>query len=346
MPRTVTIEDLRRWLDRQKNHPEHIRLFVMGHAAPDTDTVISALGEALRRTALGETGVAPLVQGEVLPREIAWLLGDVGPQLLLSANPAVQQRLSSPTVGFVLTDHQEEAALADRVVAILDHHPRLPGLVFSTEEVELKPVGAATSLVALRWQRDGLAPDSAVARLLLGGILADTDGLSPAKARPEDNAAAAWLVALSGADPDALFAALHRELLAETDPKALFFRDYRAFDGLGFAILKVWRKNAPDAAALRALLQETREARRLTLALAKVVLYEPDGTRQEVFFLDAASASLCAQVRALLSSCVPTGEAVTAPDGGLYLPKGVGLSRKGLVPRLLPLLKAGDLPSR
>ncbi len=338
MPRLVTIEETRRWLDRQKSHPEHIRLFVMGHAAPDTDTVISALGEALRRTALGEEGVAPLVQGDALPREIAWLLGDVGPQFLLSAAPAVQQQLSSPAVGFVLTDHQEEAALVDRVVAILDHHPRLPGLVFSTEDVELKPVGAATSLVALRWKRDGLVPDSAVARLLLGGILADTDGLSPTKTRPEDSAAAAWLVALSGADPEALFAALHRELLAETDPKALFFRDYRAFDGLGFAILKVWRKNAPDVKALHALLRETREAQRLMLALAKVVLYEPGGTRREAFFLDAPTASLCAEVRALLSADFSEGEVVLAPDGGLYLPKGIGLSRKLLVPRLLPLL--------
>ncbi len=333
MEQTVTAAGIGAWLAQCRSHPERIACFVMGHTAPDTDAVVSALAEAARRTWTGETGVAPLVQGIRLPREVQWLFGDDGGWLPLSGDDTFGARLEDGSVCLVLTDHQEEGALTPRVVAVVDHHPRLPGVALP-EDNEVRTVGAATSLVALRWQRAGLVPDATVARWLLGAILADTEGLAPTKTRAEDAAAAGWLTPLTGEEPSALFAALRDQLLAETDLETLFERDYRSFAGLGFAILKI-RAEAPlDVAALQALLEKDRRRRGFTLCVAKVARYARDGLREEIYYLSAEPAEYARALEVLRTAANDT--AVQTADGGLYIPpEGTHLSRKRLVPLLL-----------
>lgn len=334
MKQTVTAAAIDAWLAQCRSHPERIACFVMGHTAPDTDAVVSALAEAARRTWTGETGVAPLVQGIRLPREVQWLFGDDGGWLPLSGDDAFGARLEDGSVCLVLTDHQEEGALTPRVVAVVDHHPRLPAVALP-EDSEVRTVGAATSLVALRWQRAGLVPEAPVARWLLGAVLADTEGLSPSKTRPEDAAAARWLTALAETDPTALFAALREQLLAESDLETLFRRDYRSFAGLGFAILKV-RADAPvDIPALKAMLETDRRQQGHRLCLAKVARYGDAGLREEIYYIAAATSEKAARALAVLQEAA-AGTAQLSADGGLYIPPdGKHLSRKRLVPLLL-----------
>ena len=334
MERTVTVAQMERWLEDCLAHPEEITCFVMGHAAPDTDTVVSSLAEAYRRTRAGEPGVAPLVQSDRLPREIAWLLGESGRRLPLAAQPVFARRMVDAAVRFVLTDHQEEGALTPRVIGVVDHHPQLPGVILPADS-EVRTVGAATSLVALRWQRAGLVPEAPVARWLLGAVLADTEGLSPSKTRPEDADAARWLTALAETDPTALFAALREQLLAETDLETLYRRDYRSFAGLGFAILKV-RADAPvDIPALKALLETDRRQQGHRLCLAKVARYGDGGLREETYYIAAATPGEAARALTVLQRAA-AGTAQLSADGGLYIaPDGKHLSRKRLVPLLL-----------
>ena len=76
----MTAENLKKYLE---NLPTET--VVTGHPAPDTDAVISALFEAYRLTA-SDTPAAPLLQGSI-PRETAWLLGDLASLLPVGEVP-------------------------------------------------------------------------------------------------------------------------------------------------------------------------------------------------------------------------------------------------------------------
>lgn len=251
-------------------------LVVTGHPAPDTDAVISALFEAYRLTAAG-IPASPLVQ-DFMPRETAWLLGALASGLPVGPVP--------PAASLVLTDHHDATRYSGRVVAVVDHHPLSPDTRLTGMDTLVSPVGAATTLVAQRLRQDGITPDRVCARILLGAILLDTEGLSPHKAKAQDREMAEWLVSLCGENPEELFEDLRRQLLSETDVTTLYRRDYRTYAGadgrplLGFAILKVWADACPDLDAVRRLLAEDDTPTRV----AKIVLHSPtDNTRTEYY---------------------------------------------------------------
>ena len=258
-------------------------ILVTGHPAPDTDAAVSALFEAWRLTRSGIPAV-PVVQG-TLSRETAWLLGDV----TIPNCPKSADR-------WVLTDHHDVDRYDGRVVAIVDHHPVAQGVDLSGVDACIRPVGAATTIVAERLKQAETNPDAACARILLGAILLDTEGLSSHKATPVDVAMAEWLAALWGESPMPLYDALTEQLLSETDPAVLYARDYRTYtasDGtplMGFAILKVRRDNPPDLAYLRRRLAQEIADGGYAAAVAKVVLYAPDGSREERYLAAGPSA--------------------------------------------------------
>ncbi len=303
-------------------------LTVTGHLAPDTDAVVSALFEAWRLT-LGGTPAVPLVQG-ALPRETAWLLGS-----LASAVPTAVA--IDPARRLVLTDHHDVDAYPNTVVTIVDHHPLSAGVDLSGIHAAILPVGAATTLVAQRIRGDGITPDPACARMLLGAILLDTEGLSHHKAKAEDLEMAAWLVSLCGEDTTALFHSLRAELLSETDLATLYWRDYRRYtapDGaplLGWAILKVWADACPDLEGVRALLAADPEPTRV----AKIVLHHSDGSREEYYLADGIHADTLLTV---VQTSAGAGAQRVTPDT-VYLPAGCyHWGRKRYAARLMELL--------
>lgn len=258
-------------------------LWVAGHPAPDTDAAVSSLFEAWRLTMDG-TPAVPILQGK-LSRETAFLLGDL-------AFPAVR-----PTGGkWVLTDHHDVNLYDGEVVAIIDHHPVANDENLAGIDVCISPVGAATTLVAQRIRADGISLDAACAKILLGAILLDTEGLSPYKAKAEDVAMAEWLATLCGEVPTPLYAVLKEQLLSEGDVTVLYERDFRAYtaaDGtpvMGFAILKVRQGNCPDLAAVRHRLAQ--DARTYSVAVAKIALYAPDDTREEIYLAAGSAADV------------------------------------------------------
>lgn len=270
----MTVQQLKQYLE---NLPTG--WVVTGHPAPDADAVISALFEAYRLTAAG-LPAAPVLQGSV-PREAAYLLGDLAPLIPVGQVPA--------TTPLVLTDHNDVTAYQNPVMAIVDHHPASPDTDLAGTDTVIAPVGAATTLVARRLRRDGITPDAACARMLLGAILLDTENLSSRKAKAEDLEIAAWLCSLCGEDTDTLFAALQAELLSETDVTALYRRDYRRYtdpDGtlrLGWAILKVWADACPDLDAVRRLLAEDTAPTKV----AKIVLNGRENDTRTEYYLAA-----------------------------------------------------------
>ncbi len=301
-------------------------LTVTGHPSPDADAVVSSLFEAWRLTKAGCPAV-PLVQAESLPREVAWLLGEAASLVPLG-------RADDPSRLLVLTDHHEVGRYPGRVVGVIDHHPLSASL--SVAEVQVRPVGAATTLVTERIRRDGWVPDAVCARVLLGAILLDTEGLSPFKAKEEDVEQAAWLSVLCGEEPAALYAALQEKLLEEQDVSTLFQRDYRRYtaaDGaplLGFAILKVWADSPPDTEAVRRLLQQELSTG-VRVAVAKIVLYHRDGGREERYLAAGAEAEAFLQEVQRVGGDGACREA----EGAVFLPKGcVHRGRKWYAARL------------
>ena len=284
-------------------------LWVVGHTAPDTDAAVSSLFEAWRLTLAG-TPAVPLLQGS-LSRETDYLLGDV-------TFPNV-----TPDGGrWVLTDHHDVERYDGEVVGVVDHHPISDPTKIAEIDACIRPVGAATTLVAQRLKQDGITPDAACAKMLLGAILLDTEGLSPYKAKEEDLAVVGWLTSLCDEDPMTLYATLKEQLLSESDPTVLYDRDYRAYtasDGtplLGFAILKVKQGNLPDLSAVRRRLAEDATAHGYAATVAKIALYAPDDSREEIYL----AAGPCADA-VLTAVFTDSGDGAvrTAPDE-VFLP--------------------------
>lgn len=282
-------------------------LWVTGHPAPDTDAAVSALFEAWRLTLAG-TPAVPVLQGH-LSRETAFLLDGV-------TFPAFPEQGKK----WVLTDHHDVTAYDGEVMAIIDHHPVAEGENLAGIDACIRPVGAATTLVAERIRADGISLDAACAKMLLGAVLLDTEGLSPYKAKPEDAAMAEWLSSLCGEDPTALYGVLKNALLSESDAAVLYERDYRAYtapDGtplMGFAILKVRAGHCPDLAAVRRLLAE--DGKKYAAAVAKVVLYAEDDSREEIYLAAGPAADLV--LTEVMAHSGPSARR-TAPDE-VFLP--------------------------
>ena len=307
---------------------------VVGHLAPDGDAVISSLFEGWRRYLMDGQRAVPVVQAPTLPREVAWLLGELAPLMLTR-----EVMEAHPTAPLVLTDHH--IAHGRQVLAVVDHHPPAPDVCVDGIDCEIRPVGATATLVALACRRQGLVPDGAVARLLLGGILLDTDGLLASKTKAEDSDMAAWLAALAGEDCPALFAALREQFLAERDVPTLYGRDYRLYekDGarLGFAILKVWEEAAPDLDEVRRLLTQDAAAHGLTVCVAKISLYSAAGPRAERYVAAGEPQAVERLLAAVANAAGPRAERVAADE--VFLPaEAVHCGRKVMAPRLLEML--------
>lgn len=319
---------------RAARSPEAV--FVCGHDAPDTDAVVSSIAEGYRRHLIDGSPVIPFVPATALPAEIAYLLGDTLAALMLCEGD-VSEQITAPTARFILTDHHDTNGR--QVVAIVDHHLPREGVDLSGIDTDIRPVGAATTLVVERCIKEGLVPDAQMARILLGAVLADTEGMSPAKARAEDRAVAAWLATLWGGDPMALFTTLRAQLLSETDLPTLYRRDYRRFgDELGFAVIKVWDTTPIDEEALTALLTADRKRSAVAATIAKITRYAQDGPKNETYLISAPTVLMQALADAI---CRASGERafVSAPDRIDLPTEATHLSRKRLTPLLLDLLK-------
>ncbi len=310
----MTVEKLRAYLLAARQFPSPT--VVTGHAAPDTDAAISALMEAWRRYQTTGEHTLPVIRCDRLPAEIACLCGDLAPLLPLGDTPA----LTDPTRPVVLTDTHDEPAFAGRIRAVVDHH--VPTVPLDGIDADIRRVGATATIVADRCCRQGLVPDATVARLLLGGIWMDTDGLSAHKATDADRAMSDRLATLTDIAPQQLYATLQEALLGERDVETLYRRDYRRYyddDGVllvGFAILKVRQGALPDRAAVRRLLAADVAASGARVCVAKIILYAADGTREE-HYLAAGDG-----VTALLTRVreVAGAGAVPLSEDELYLP--------------------------
>ncbi len=113
----------------------------------------------------------------------------------------------------VLLDHNEASQAvpgieeAD-VVEIIDHH-RL-GAITTLRPIRFfnDPVGATSTIIAMKYREAGLTPSREIAGVLLCGILSDTLSLRMSTTTHQDKKAVSYLAPLAGEDPEKLGVAL------------------------------------------------------------------------------------------------------------------------------------------
>ena len=145
-------------------------IYVTGHRNPDTDTVACAIAYADLLNKLGYDAV-PVVQGPI-SKETAWLLEQAGvpiPEIMTDAAGKMM----------VLVDHSEVLHSAEgiqdaRIISIIDHHGTGDITARDAMIYDARPIGAAATIVWLRYRNYGVDYDKKIATILLGAILSDT----------------------------------------------------------------------------------------------------------------------------------------------------------------------------
>lgn len=149
-----------------------------------------------------------------------------------------------PRTRLVLVDHNEFAQAvtgADEadIVEVIDHH-RLSGNLRTKEPVRFinEPVGSTSTIVALMFRMQGLAPDKATSLCLCAGMVSDTLNLTSPTTTNTDREILPWLAGIAGIDAEVFvkdfFAA--GSMLRESTPRAAVESDRKEFEENGWRI--------------------------------------------------------------------------------------------------------------
>ncbi len=106
----------------------------------------------------------------------------------------------------ILLDHNEFTQAVEgidhaEIIEIIDHH-RL-GAMSTLKPVKFLnyPVGSTSTIITEKYREAGITPASAIAGILLAGILSDTLVLRMSTTTPEDHNAVGYLAPIAGVDP-------------------------------------------------------------------------------------------------------------------------------------------------
>ena len=136
----------------------------------------------------------------------------------------------------ILLDHNEASQAVDGVeeadiVEIIDHH-RL-GAITTLKPIRFfnNPVGATSTIIAMKFMESGLTPSRPAAGALLSGILSDTLSLTMSTTTHHDIKAVKYLATIAGEDPDQLGRILleHGMDLAGTPLEKILSRDSKEY---------------------------------------------------------------------------------------------------------------------
>ncbi len=254
-------------------------VLVIGHMAPDSDTVCSAIVYAELLTELGYPAEAVITAP--VNRETAYILKEAGTEAPRMLDTAAGKDI-------FLVDHSEYAQALPgmeeaHIVGILDHHG--VGTVTTGHQVvyEARPIGATATIVWLDYLNYGAELDRTSAFLLLGAVLSDTNGLTGTTTTEADRIAVEKLSAIAGVeDTGALYQALHREALSYEGMSGLdilfsYYKEYET-NGVTYGIGLV---NAIDEEAAKKLAEQMKEVLPLGYASKEAdLIYASIGIRE------------------------------------------------------------------
>lgn len=215
-------------------------VFVMGHKNPDTDTAISSVMEAYRNSLIDqETAYIPVIQGKRIPDEIQKLLGEkIAEDIFLSNEPNYEQALNSGQARWILVD-QNVSDVQRFAIGTIDHHLLSEKAKKQKNPMTWEMAGSTTALVMQKFEGMGIDIDKALAEILYGATLMDTENRSSSKMTYKDKLVMDNLKKISEiSDDEEFYQNLMDKLLNTDDAEMLFERDYKEDWGFGFAVAK------------------------------------------------------------------------------------------------------------
>jgi inorganic pyrophosphatase/exopolyphosphatase len=231
--------------------------YVIGHERPDSDSVVSALFEAVRRRLKYSRVCLPW--SESIPREVEQLLGPkISRHLEKVPAPGPQNEL-------ILVDcNQVNPSLQMNVRAIIDHHiigKTVPYYVAMSHEVSW----STTLQVYIKILGSGWDLSSNLAKILLDATALEAEPSLFMYMSDIDHLAIERLKHISGHTP--CYSDLMQTMINDADTEELFRRDYRQ-TSYGFAVIKTKIKRDYTALAVR-----NNELECLPLTTVKQVVY-------------------------------------------------------------------------
>lgn len=256
--------------------------FVYGHKVPDVDAVCSALGYAKLMRALGYNCKAKI--SSPINREtqfIAQWFGFDVPELKTSV--AADTRL-------ILTDHSDYAQCVDgakqaRILQMIDHHVEGDIKDSGIPYVRRKMIGSTCTIIYECYKELNIPIDDETAKILLAGLISDTDNLNKTATQHEDSVA--WTELVTKLNLENEVAEISR-LMAEAannfegmNDSAVFVSDYKGYEmggkAIGIGSLDCMGEEAEDfvnrmLAVLPAVLSENG----LDMLFAKIDIHVPN----------------------------------------------------------------------
>jgi manganese-dependent inorganic pyrophosphatase len=172
----------------------------------------------------------------------------------------------------ILLDHNEASQAVDgigeaEIIEIIDHHRLSPITTLKPIRFLNDPVGATSTIIAMKFMESGLVPSKGIAGALLCGILSDTLSLRMSTTTHRDKKAVTFLAPIAGEDPAQLGSLLLEKGmdLCGTSLDTILFRDTKTFElsGKKVRIAQVmvpsFAWNQERSQAVRAELQKARQ---------------------------------------------------------------------------------------
>ena len=210
-------------------------VFVVGHKSPDCDAVCSAITYAELLQRLGINAEAR-VAGKVIcePLHVLQEAGIETPSVLENATG----------LNMIMTDHSDYAQAVDgmaqaRVLHVIDHHGT--GTVTTAHPLlyYALPIGSTCTIIASMYEEMGETPTQTQARLMLSGLLSDTDNLTSATTTDTDRKFYSWLLERSDiADIASYYAGMNkaRSSFDGMTDEEILHSDYKEYEIEGVKI--------------------------------------------------------------------------------------------------------------
>lgn len=202
--------------------------FVFAYINPDTDGVCSSIAYSNYAKQKNGKEFEPIIFGQ-LSSETRYVLNYFGITI-----PRTVDTLPSDCV-IALVDTHHVAQLPSLisfqcVIEIIDHHPAGNPDKFPSAKIQNETVGAAATLLAERYQAEGVYLEKNIAGILSLAIISNTLNFKAPSTHERDRAAFTWLNSYFPIEPatiQAMFAA--RSDILEKPTVEIFLSDYKEF---------------------------------------------------------------------------------------------------------------------
>ncbi len=252
------MRSIQAYLSAAKAEKNNAITVIIGNEAADLDSMASSItfGYLLSlQDVEGVVPVMPIARADFkLRTEAVYVFEEAGINLedVVFFDEVDFEGLMYDGTELVLVDHNRLSPVIDgyfpNVVAVLDHH-KDEGLYQEAMVRVIEPVGSTATLIAMEFDKAGIAVEKDVAVLLGGTILLDTVNLDPAAGRVTDSdiRVAEKILPLCPIPQEEFFTNIQQEKFstAGLSTNDLLRKDYKEFQfeavrcGIGSALLPV-----------------------------------------------------------------------------------------------------------